>query len=373
MANKFELLFKEFIDSYDSEKYDLIWAQHSLKFKSFWNEKIVQGKELSEAEIDPIVRMIDIKAKGFNKKTDEAAALVGLRQGVWYRIFKDLKIKTNIRDILNQIFNTDQDQKLIDLINSLAKENQTYKNGLTGANATALNALLFINNPGKYISSVSLRHRIQIINSFNLGSIEAYKDYGEKIIISNNAIVNGISNLINQQVSPRTISNFLYSDQIKSKWKKELEQVDEDEDITDEERLSEENYHFVIEKHLEDFLVVNWESTVLGQKYELIQEDGELRSQQYKTDIGKIDLLVQEKKTGNYVVIELKKGQTSDDTVGQLTRYMGWVKEKLAQNALVKGIIIAASSDDRLRFSLKMVPNTEIYTYKLNFSLEKSD
>ena len=33
------------------------------------------------------------------------------------------------------------------------------------------------------------------------------------------------------------------------------------------------------------------------------------------------------KNNKNYVVIELKKNQTSDDTVGQLARYMGWIKE----------------------------------------------
>ena len=47
---------------------------------------------------------------------------------------------------------------------------------------------------------------------------------------------------------------------------------------------------------LEDFLIENWEGTELGQKYDLIKEEGELKSQQYKTDIGRIDILVQDKK-----------------------------------------------------------------------------
>ena len=82
---------------------------------------------------------------------------------------------------------------------------------------------------------------------------------------------------------------------------------------------------FYMEKQLEDFLILNWENTELGKKYELIVEEGELISQQFRTDIGPIDILARDKRTGTYVVIELKKNQTSDDTVGQLARYMGWI------------------------------------------------
>src|SRR5207244_1345898 len=96
---------------------------------------------------------------------------------------------------------------------------------------------------------------------------------------------------------------------------------------------------FAMEKHFEDFLIRNWESTELGEKCEFIVEDGDFLSQQYPTDIGKIDLLVRDKKSKGYIVIELKKGQPSDDTVGQVLRYMGWVKEHLANGQEVNGII----------------------------------
>ena len=39
-----------------------------------------------------------------------------------------------------------------------------------------------------------------------------------------------------------------------------------------------------------------------------------------------VDILVYNEQTKNYVVIELKRDQSSDDTFGELTRYMGWVK-----------------------------------------------
>ena len=83
----------------------------------------------------------------------------------------------------------------------------------------------------------------------------------------------------------------------------------------------------------------------------LIYEEGELKSKQYKTDIGIIDILAKDKKTDTYVVIEHKRNQTSDDTVGQLMRYMGWVKRHLNDDK-VKGIIIAGKYDKKLDFIL---------------------
>ena len=74
-------------------------------------------------------------------------------------------------------------------------------------------------------------------------------------------------------------------------------------------------------------MIENWDKTELGKKYELYTEDGELKSQQYKTDIGIIDILAKDKNSDQLVVIELKKNQTSDDTIGQLARYMGWLEE----------------------------------------------
>lgn len=125
---------------------------------------------------------------------------------------------------------------------------------------------------------------------------------------------------------------------------------------------------FYMEKQLEDFLIQNWDKTDLGKELDLIIEEGVLVSQQYRTDIGPIDILTKDKKNGNYVVVELKKNQTSDDTVGQLARYMGWVKEKLGDDN-VMGIIIAGGFDKRLDYAVKMFPQIKIFTYQIDFKL----
>ncbi len=128
---------------------------------------------------------------------------------------------------------------------------------------------------------------------------------------------------------------------------------------------------FNVERQLEDFLIDNWDKTDLGKKYNLIIEDGELMSRQYRTDVGIIDILAKDKQTDSYVVIELKRGQTSDDTVGQIARYMGWIREKKGDKN-VMGIIIAGSDDERLNYALKIVPNVKLFLYEVDFKLRES-
>jgi len=127
---------------------------------------------------------------------------------------------------------------------------------------------------------------------------------------------------------------------------------------------------FYMEKQLEDFIIHNWNNTELGKKYDLIIEEGELLSQQYRTEIGPIDILAKDKKTGSHVVIELKRNQTSDDTVGQLTRYMGWIK-KSKKDEGVKGVIIAGQYDKKLDYAREMIPNIEVFIYKVDFRLSE--
>ncbi len=126
---------------------------------------------------------------------------------------------------------------------------------------------------------------------------------------------------------------------------------------------------FYMEKQLEDFIIENWENTKLGEELELIYERS-LVSQQYWTDIGPIDILAKRKKGGNHVVIELKKNQNSDQTVGQIARYMGWIKEKL-NDENVSGIIIAGKFDEKLDFARKMVSQLEVFIYEVQFELRE--
>jgi restriction system protein len=130
---------------------------------------------------------------------------------------------------------------------------------------------------------------------------------------------------------------------------------------------------FALEKHLEDFLVANWAKTELSHEFDLFQEEGEVTGQQYPTDTGPIDLLAISKDKKKLLVIELKKGRASDAVVGQIQRYMGFVKEELAEEGQsVQGIIIALDDDTRIRRALAVAPNISFYKYQVSFTLNRA-
>jgi restriction system protein len=127
---------------------------------------------------------------------------------------------------------------------------------------------------------------------------------------------------------------------------------------------------FALEKHLEDFLIFNWSQTELAKKYDLVTDEGVVVAQQYQSDTGPIDILAISKDRKEYLVVELKKGRTSDAVVGQTLRYMGFVKNDLATNGeTVRGAVIALEDDLRLRNALSMVPSIDFYRYKIDFKL----
>ena len=129
---------------------------------------------------------------------------------------------------------------------------------------------------------------------------------------------------------------------------------------------------FALEEHLEDFLVKNWQSTELGRHYDIYEEDGEMVGKQYPSDTGPIDILAIRKDKKELLVIELKRGRVSDVVVGQCQRYMGYVKDELAEDDQeVRGVIIAFEDDVKIRRALSVAQNIDFYTYKINFKLEK--
>jgi restriction system protein len=129
---------------------------------------------------------------------------------------------------------------------------------------------------------------------------------------------------------------------------------------------------FVLEKYLEDFIVSNFDSIFKGQLK--IYEDAEGNDgQQYATDIGPIDILAVELKSKSFVVIELKKGRASDQVVGQVLRYMGWVKKNLCTNGqAVKGFVICRDPDPKLSYALEMTTNIDLRFYSVSFKLREA-
>jgi restriction system protein len=85
-----------------------------------------------------------------------------------------------------------------------------------------------------------------------------------------------------------------------------------------------------------------------------------------------VDIFAVSKDHKTLRVIELKKGRANDVVVGQILRYMGYVKDELTEpNQEIKGVIIAMEDDLKLKRALSMVPNIDFYRYEVSFKLKK--
>lgn len=72
-----------------------------------------------------------------------------------------------------------------------------------------------------------------------------------------------------------------------------------------------------------------------------------------------------------YVVIELKVSKGYDRVIGQLLRYVSWIKKHHADpDQCVRGIIVAKQISEDLRLACAEVPSVSLYEYALSVSLK---
>lgn len=129
---------------------------------------------------------------------------------------------------------------------------------------------------------------------------------------------------------------------------------------------------FVLEKYLEDFIVSNFEMIFKG-KLKIYGDLEGADGQQYTTDIGPIDILAVEPESNTFVVIELKKGRPSDQVIGQILRYMGWVKKNLCTSGqAVRGLVICRDPDPKLSYALELTNNIDVRYYSVSFKLREA-
>ncbi len=135
------------------------------------------------------------------------------------------------------------------------------------------------------------------------------------------------------------------------------------------DEIIENKKEFALEKYLEEFIVSNFDAIFKGNLK--IYKDAEGHDgQQFFTDIGFIDILAVEQASNSFVIIELKKGRPSDQVVGQILRYMGWVQQNLCTDGQeIKGLVICKDQDPKLSYALTMVNNIDIQYYDVSFTL----
>jgi hypothetical protein len=143
------------------------------------------------------------------------------------------------------------------------------------------------------------------------------------------------------------------------------------DDETDASQVSDQS--FALEYQLRDFIANNLATIpIMDQTLELYVDPTGRDGIEYPTAVGPIDILARDS-NGNFFVFELKRGRSPDYTMGQLTRYMGWVKHTIGREHQVFGVIVAKRIDDKLRYAASVVPNTSLLEYQVQFSLHSAD
>lgn len=137
-------------------------------------------------------------------------------------------------------------------------------------------------------------------------------------------------------------------------------------DFSDDEGANDSE--FAYERDLQNFLVKNLHLIEHGLK--LYEEDG-INGIEYPVGGRRIDILAVDK-DGALVVIELKVSKGHDRVIGQILRYLGWIKKNLAaENQHVRGIIIAKEITDDLQLACTMTSDISLREYSISFSVEQ--
>jgi len=141
----------------------------------------------------------------------------------------------------------------------------------------------------------------------------------------------------------------------------------------DEEEEGEEaapgSSEFLLEKDLQRYLAENLECIEPGLK---LYEDEDIRGIEYEAGGGRrIDILALDK-AGAFVVLELKVSRGYDRVIGQLLRYINWVRKELAEpGQRVRGIIVCRVISDDLRLACASIRDVELCEYKLSVTVSK--
>lgn len=144
-----------------------------------------------------------------------------------------------------------------------------------------------------------------------------------------------------------------------------------DENSAHDEATSSE-YHdeakFAYEKDLQSFLEKNL-TLIEGGLY-LYDEDG-ISGVEYNAGGRFIDILAVDS-NNNFVVIELKVSRGYDRVVGQLLRYVSWVRKNLCEpGQSVRGVIIARDISEDLVLACEGLSDVVLFEYEMSIKINK--
>jgi hypothetical protein len=126
---------------------------------------------------------------------------------------------------------------------------------------------------------------------------------------------------------------------------------------------------FALEQDLQRYLADNLHIIEPGLT---LFEDEDIKGLEYPAGGGRrIDILAVDK-AGGLVVLELKVQKGYDRVVGQLLRYMNWVRKELAEpSQQVRGIIVCRTMSEDLRLACASIPDVELLEYQLSVTVSR--
>ena len=127
---------------------------------------------------------------------------------------------------------------------------------------------------------------------------------------------------------------------------------------------------FAYEKDLRNYLAKNL--SVIESGLKLYEEEG-INGIEFPVGGRFIDILAVDSK-GAFAVIELKVSRGYDRVVGQLMRYMAWIRKNQAEpGQKVRGIIVAREISEDLLLACSLLADVQLFEYELSLALKQVD
>ncbi|WP_432798512.1 endonuclease NucS domain-containing protein [Poriferisphaera sp. WC338] len=141
----------------------------------------------------------------------------------------------------------------------------------------------------------------------------------------------------------------------------------EDEVVAETARRAESS-EFAYEKDLQHFLARHLAVIEDGM---VLYEDEEAKGIEYPAGGRLIDLLAVDRE-GGLVVVELKVSKGYDRVVGQLLRYMNWVRRFVAEEGQrVRGMIVARHITEDLQLACAGLADVSLLEYEMSVKLQR--
>ena len=210
----------DFLSTYDAKRMDALWQIHRSNFRKFWHDRILldDGNAITDSESDEVVRILDRNGKG-NTKGSEAVAKAMVPQGAWRRMFKDFKTNRDLGKLVYSVLECEDKTRKSVLIDELYRINEGQGNHLTGKSANTISAMLAAYDPEINLSVISLNDRRALMRYLGIPLSDAARiTIGAEIVESNEAI-QAAMRARGLDATARTVTNFLYSPNIKILWK----------------------------------------------------------------------------------------------------------------------------------------------------------